>query len=62
MKKIGLTHHPKRKPNGIKKTDREAMKSDDLLKRDFRSDEPLKTCTTDITEINTSISACCRNH
>ena len=50
-KKIGLTHHPKRKPNGITKTDREAMKSDDLLKRDFRSDEPLKKCITDITEI-----------
>ena len=31
--------------------DREAMKSDDLLKRDFRSDEPLKKCITDITEI-----------
>ena len=42
MKKIGLTHHPKRKPNGITKADREAMKSDDLLKRDFCSDEPLK--------------------
>ena len=27
------------------------MKSDDLLKRDFRSDEPLKKCITDITEI-----------
>ena len=51
MKKIGLTHHPKRKPNGITKADREAMKSDDLLKRDFRSDEPLKKCITDITEI-----------
>ena len=42
MKKIGLTHHPKHKPNGITKADREAMKSDDLLKRDFRSDAPLK--------------------
>ena len=51
MKKIGLTHHPKRKPNGITKADREAMKSDDLLKRDFCSDEPLKKCITDITEI-----------
>ena len=52
MKKIGLTHHPKHKPNGITKADREAMKSDDLLKRDFRSDEPLKKCITDITEIS----------
>ena len=51
MKKIGLTHHPKRKPNGITKADREAMKSDDLLKRNFHSDEPLKKCITDITEI-----------
>ena len=51
MKRIGLTHHPKRKPYGITKADREAMKSDDLLKRDFRSDEPLKKCITDITEI-----------
>ena len=51
MKKIGLTHYPKRKPNGITKADREAMKSDDLLKRDLRSHEPLKKCITDITEI-----------
>ena len=35
MKKLGLVHHPKRKTNGITKADREAMKSDDLLKRDF---------------------------
>lgn len=51
MDQIGLTHRPKRKPNGITKADREARKSDDLLKRDFRSDEPLKKCVTDITEI-----------
>ena len=42
MEQIGLSHHPKRKPNGITKADREAMKSDDLLKRDFHSDAPLK--------------------
>ena len=29
-------------PNGITKADREAMKSDDLLKRDFRSDTPIR--------------------
>ena len=51
MKKIGLSHRPKRKPNGITKADREARKSDDLLKRDFSSQEPLKKCVTDITEI-----------
>ena len=51
MKEIGLSHRPKRKPNGINKADREARKSDDLLKRDFSSQEPLKKCVTDITEI-----------
>ena len=54
MEKAGLDHRPKRKPNGITKTDRKTRKSDDLLKRDFRSDEPLKKCVTDITEIPAS--------
>ena len=51
MEKIGLIHRPKRKPSGITKADREARKSDDLLKQDFSSKEPLKKCVTDITEI-----------
>lgn len=51
MKEIGLVHHPKRKPNGITKADREARKSDDLLKRDFSADKPLEKCVTDITEL-----------
>lgn len=51
MEKIGLSHRPKRRPNGITKADREARKPDDLLKRDFTSAEPLKKCVTDITEI-----------
>lgn len=51
MEKIGLIHHPKRKPNGITRADREARKSDDLLKRDFQSAQPLKKCVTDTTEI-----------
>ena len=42
MKKIGLSHNPQRKPNGITKADRKARKSDDLLKRDFKADKPLK--------------------
>ena len=33
MEEIGLTHKPKRKPNGITKADKEARKSDDLIKR-----------------------------
>lgn len=51
MEKIGLRHRPKREPNGITKADREARKSDNLLKRDFSSGESLKKCVTDITEI-----------
>ena len=51
MKRMGLIHKPKRKPNGITKADKLAQKSDDLLKRDFSADAPLEKCVTDITEI-----------
>ena len=54
MEQIGLSHRPNRKPNGITKADREAMKSDDLLKRNFHADAPLEKCVTDITEIKAS--------
>ncbi len=51
MEEIGLSHRPKHRPKGSTKADREARKSEDLLKRDFKSSEPLKKCVTDITEI-----------
>ena len=51
MKKMGLSHKLKRKPNGITKVDRNARKSDDHLKRNFTSDAPLTKAVTDITEI-----------
>ena len=51
MEEIGLSHRPRHRPNGITKADREARKSEDLLKRDFNSSEPLKKCITDITGI-----------
>lgn len=51
MEEIGLVHHPKRKPNGITKADREAQKSDDKLKRDFTAKAPDLKAVTDITEI-----------
>ena len=54
MEEIGISHRPKRKPNGITKADKAARKSDDLLKRDFRSTEPLTKCVTDIAEIKAS--------
>lgn len=53
MDGIGLRHRAQRKANGITKTDKNARKSDDLLKRNFRSEKPLKKCVTDITEIPT---------
>ena len=54
MEEIGLNHKPKRKPNGITKADREARKSEDLIKRDFHADKPLEKCITDMTEIKAS--------
>lgn len=51
MKAIGITQKPKRKPNGITKADKEAMKSDDLMKCDFSAEKPCEKCVTDITEI-----------
>ncbi len=51
MEKIGLSHRPRRKPNGITKADRDAQKSDDLLNRDFTAERPCEKCVTDITEI-----------
>ena len=51
MAAIGANHTPRRKPNGITKSDREARKSDDLLKRDFSAEKPCEKCVTDITEI-----------
>ena len=54
MEEIGLNHKPKRKPNGITKADKEAHKSDDLIKRDFAAGKPLEKCVTDMTEIKAS--------
>lgn len=33
MEETGISHRSKRKPNGITKADKEARKSDDLMKR-----------------------------
>lgn len=41
MDEIGISHRPKRKPGGITKADKHARKSDDLLKRDFYSENLL---------------------
>ena len=54
MEDISIRHPPRCKPNGITKADWEAWKSENLLKRDFKSEKPLTKCVTDITKIKTS--------
>ena len=54
MDEIGISHRPRRKPNGITKADKLARKSDDKLRRNFYSDEPLTKCVTDISELKGS--------
>ena len=51
MEMLGISHTPKRRPHGITKADKEAQKSDDLIKRNFQSEAPLEKCVTDITEL-----------
>ena len=51
MEEIGLSHRPKRKPNGITKANRSARKPENLLKRNFSAERPLEKCVTDITEV-----------
>lgn len=51
MQKAGISHTPRRTPNGITKADRNARKSDDLFRRNFLAEIPLTKAVTDITEI-----------
>ncbi|MEY8328071.1 hypothetical protein AALB81_01865 [Lachnospiraceae bacterium 48-33] len=53
MEEIRLSHKPNCKLHGITKTDRDARKSEDLLKRDFAAEKLLEKCVMDITEIPT---------
>lgn len=46
-----LTIRAKRRPNGITKADRQAEKSENLIKRDFTAKKPNEKLLTDITEI-----------
>jgi transposase InsO family protein len=49
MRENGLLHK-RGKPKGLTKADKEAQKSDNLLKRDFSADAPNQKTVTDITE------------
>ena len=46
-----LMIRPKRRPNGITKEDREAEKSENLIKQDFSAENPNEKFLTDITEV-----------
>ena len=54
MKELGIVQPKRRKPNGLTKAERNARKSDDLLKRDFTATQPAMKCVTDITEFKFS--------
>lgn len=51
MDALNLSHRPKRNPHGITKADKEARKSDDIIRRNFKATAPLTKCITDISEI-----------
>jgi len=54
MKRNGLVKVKKRRPNSLTKADKQAQKSDDLLKRDFSAAKPEVKYVTDITEYPTA--------
>lgn len=54
MEEIGLSYKSKRKLNGITKADKEARKSDGLIKRGFTAEKPLEKCVSDMMEIGVS--------
>ena len=53
MKEMGLIHK-RRTPHGITKATTEIQEKENLIKRDFSADEPLKKVLSDITEIQCS--------
>lgn len=57
-KEIGLSHSPKRKPNGTTKMDRKACKSNALLKRDFQAANPLIMNRTGISQTYVESLSC----
>lgn len=53
MSEAGLIHSHRR-PHGITKADTETQDRENLLKRDFSADQPMKKLLTDITEVKYS--------
>lgn len=53
MRDNGLVQKKPKTPKGLTKADKQAQKSDDLLKRDFSAGAPNKVWVTDITQLPT---------
>ena len=53
MSESGLIHRHRR-PHGITKADTETQNRENLIKRNFSTDKPLKKLLTDITEIKSA--------
>ena len=52
MSELGLLQK-RRRPRGITKAGTETQEKENIIKRDFSADEPMKKCLTDITEVQT---------
>ena len=50
--------HKKRTPRGITKATTEVQEQENLIKRDFHADQPLKKLLTDISESSVSMENC----
>ena len=54
MRDNGLIHKKKHNPQSLTKADKEVQKSDNLLKRDFKSERPCQKLVSDITQYPTA--------
>ena len=51
MARGNLLHEDRRSPDGLTKADKKAMRPQNIIKQDFRAQEPLRKLLTDITQI-----------
>jgi len=54
MRENGMIQPKKRNPNSLTKADKEAQKSDNLLKQNFTAEKPFEKCVGDITQLPTA--------
>jgi len=51
MARGNLLHEDRRSPDGLTKADKKALRPQNIIKQDFRAQEPLRKLLTDITQI-----------